>query len=179
MRFLFLLLLVLCCSGCFPYKIAPKIKSHKVTKTKRFLKVLPLRYCFVFKDPKEAKEFYQFINIKLADDLEWRAINLPFQLSGTNFYLSLYEVERSTKLFNVWPLLIDEKLKEKGNDPLLSEYYKSRIGQWYILLTVHDNTLIDALHPQYPQRNELIYFLEALRKEYLSTNNYMDQFFRK
>lgn len=178
MRYFYLFLLVLCFSGCIPYKIAPKIKTHKVTKTKRFLKELPMRYSFVFKDPKEAREFYQFINIKLAGDLEWRAVNLPFQLSGTNFYLSLYEVEKSTKIVRLWPLLIDEKLKKKGYDPLLSEYYKSRIGQWYILLTVHDNTLADALHPQYPHRNKLISFLEALRKDYLSTNNYIDQFFR-
>ena len=75
--------------------------------------------------------------------------------------------------------MIDEKLSKKGYDPLLSEYYTSRTGQWYILLTEHDDTLADALEPQHPQRNELIYFLEALRKEYLSTNNYIDQFFRK
>ena len=148
-------------------------------KTKRFLKQLPFRHGFVFKDPKDAREFYQFVNVKLADTSEWSAINLPFQLEGTKFYLSLYEVKKTTKMFNLLPFLIDKKLMEKGNDPLLSEHYRSRIGQWYLLLTVHDDTLEDALAPQHSQRNELIHFLEALRKEYLSTNNYIDQFFRK
>ena len=49
-------------------------------KTKRFIKQLPFRYGIVFKDPKDAGEFYQFVNINLADTTEWSAINLPFQL---------------------------------------------------------------------------------------------------
>ncbi|MEL0226776.1 MAG: hypothetical protein VW912_08940 [Flavobacteriaceae bacterium] len=69
-------------------------------KTKRFIKHLPFRYGFVFKDPKDAGEFYKFVNINLADTTEWSAINLPFQLEGTRFYLSLYEVEKATKTLN-------------------------------------------------------------------------------
>lgn len=133
-------------------------------KTKRFIKQLPFRYGFVFKDPKDAGEFYQFVNIKLADTSEWSAINLPLQLEGTKFYFSLYEVEKTTKTFNLLPLLIDEKITEKGHDPLLSEHYMSRIGQWYIMLTVHDNTLADTLAPQHPQSNELIHFLEPCER---------------
>ena len=70
-------------------------------KTKRFIKQLPFRYGFVFEDPKDAREFYQFVNVKLAGTSDWSAINLPFQLEGTRFYLSLYEVEKATKTLNL------------------------------------------------------------------------------
>ena len=72
-------------------------------KTKRFVKKLPLRYGFVFKDPKDANEFYQFINVKLSDYGEWKDANLPFQIEETNFYLSIYEVEKTTKTLNLLP----------------------------------------------------------------------------
>ena len=84
-RTLSVIFLVLCCSACIPYKIAPSIKTYKVMKTKRFIKQLPFRYGIVFKDPNDAGEFYQFVNINLADTTEWSAINLPFQLEGTRF----------------------------------------------------------------------------------------------
>ena len=148
-------------------------------KTKRFVKKLPLRYGFVFKDPKDANEFYQFINVKLSGYREWKDANLPFQVEETNFYLSFYEVEKTTKTLNLLPIIIDERLKDKGYDPLLSEYHNSRKGQWYLLLTVSDDALLDGLSPKHPRYKALISYLEDLRKEYLNTNNYIDQFFQK
>lgn len=148
-------------------------------KTKRFVKNLPLRYGFVFKDTKEANEFYQFVNIKLSGTNQWNVANLPFQVEGTNFDLSLYEVEKTTKTFNLLPFLIDERLKEKGYAPLLSDFHNSRRGQWYLLLTVRDDALFDGLSPKHPQYNAIVEYLEYLRKEYLNTNNYIDQFFQK
>jgi hypothetical protein len=88
-------------------------------------------------------------------------------------------VEKTTKTLNLLPILIDERLKEKGYDPLLSAYHNSRRGQWYLVLTVSDDALLDGLSPKHPHYNAIVNYLEDLRKEYLNTNNYIDQFFQK
>lgn len=148
-------------------------------KTKRFVKQLPLRYCFVFKDPKDVNEFYQFINIKLSGYREWKDANLPFQIEETNFNLSFYEVVKTTKTLNLLPILIDERLKEKSYVPLLSEHHNSLRGQLFLVLTVSDDALLDGLSPKHPHCIAIVKYLEDLRKEYLNTNNYIDQFFQK
>ena len=64
------LLIVIAClllSSCIPVKIAPKIEKDKVMLAKRFKRQLPRDHAYIFKDPKEADEFYNYINTKISD----------------------------------------------------------------------------------------------------------------
>ena len=62
------LLLYICIAAvstsCIPLSFAPNIKTDKVKLAKRFKRDLPKRYGFIFEDPKEADDFYTFINTK-------------------------------------------------------------------------------------------------------------------
>ena len=51
-------------SSCVPVRIAPSIQDYKVMKGKRFKKGLSKRYFFIFEDPKEANQFYNYVNTK-------------------------------------------------------------------------------------------------------------------
>ncbi|MBW1295147.1 hypothetical protein [Aquimarina litoralis] len=165
-------LLLLFCNSCFPTKIAPRIEDYKLTTGKKFKKQLPKRGAFIFEDPKNANEFYKFINakFKLNDtDVRW---NVPFKIAEKEFYFSFYEVERTSKTINIAPMIIDAALDPDDTDPGLEDLYTSRSGTWYIALTVNDEEFMDPLKENYPQKEEVIAYLRNLKKEYLSTRNY-------
>ncbi|WP_139195729.1 hypothetical protein [Aquimarina amphilecti] len=166
-------------SACFPTKIAPNIKEDKVMVAEKFKKGLPKRNSFIFEDPKDANEFYQYINNKfnLNDtDVRW---NVPFIVNNTEYYLSFNEVERTTKVINVAPMIIDAALENNDLGPALEDSYTSRSGKWYLVLTVNDEEFMDCLKESYTKRDEIVVFLRQLRKEYLSTKNYTSLLFKK
>ncbi len=166
-------------SSCVPTKIAPNIKDDKVMVAKKFKKGLPKRNSFIFEDPKNANEFYQYINYKfdLNDkDVQW---NVPFIVNDIEYYLSFHEVERSTKTINLAPMVIDAALEQNDHTPILEELYTSRSGKWYVVLTVNDQDFKDCLKEGYDERDEIVVFLRQLRKEYLSTSHYESLLFKK
>ncbi|WP_299440895.1 hypothetical protein [uncultured Aquimarina sp.] len=166
-------------SSCIPTKIAPNIKEDKVMVAKKFKKGLPKRNSFIFEDPKNANEFYQYINnkFKLNDkDVEW---NVPFIVNNTEYYLSFHEVERSTNTINLAPMVIDAALEQNDHTPILEELHTSRSGKWYVVLTVNDEDFKDCLKENYAKRDEIVVFLRQLRKEYLSTSHYESLLFKK
>ncbi|MHA7059056.1 hypothetical protein ACWGOQ_0017655 [Aquimarina sp. M1] len=172
---LFLLLF----SSCIPTKIAPNIKEDKVMVAKKFKKGLPKRNSFIFEDPKNANEFYQYINNKFKltnKDVGW---NVPFFVNKVEYYLSFHEVERTTNTINLAPMVIDAALENQEMSPVLEDSYFSRNGKWYIVLTVNDKGFKDCLKENYAQRDEIVVFLRQLRKEYLSTSNYKSLLFKK
>jgi len=171
--------LILLFSSCIPTRIAPNIEEDKVMIAKKFKKKLPKRNSFIFEDPKKANEFYAFINakFKLNDtNVQW---NVPFIVHTKTYYFSFYEVEKSSKTINLAPLIIDAVLDRNDIDPVLEDAYTSRIGQWYIVLTVNDRDINDCLKPGYTKRDEIVEFLRQLQKEYLTTSNYKSLLFKK
>ncbi|MFD2564677.1 MULTISPECIES: hypothetical protein [Aquimarina] len=159
-------------SSCIPTRIAPNIKEDKVMVAKKFKKGLPKRSSFIFEDPKNANEFYQFINykFKLNDkDVAW---NAPFIINKEEYYLSFHEVERTSSTINLAPMIIDAALEANEVNPVLENLYTSRSGKWYVVLTVNDQDFKDCLKDNYLKRDEIVTFLRQLRKEYLSTSNY-------
>ena len=167
-----LALLFLTLYSCIPTRIAPKIETHKIVETKKFSKELPQGYGFAFEDPKDANEFYSYVNSKY--DLAYTEVeyNVPFELDGEKLYLSFYECERTTKTLNLIPILVDAKLENDGSTPLLEDLHTSRSGQWYIIITVRDVTLKDVLNEDHKQHVALKEYLESLRQEYLATHHY-------
>ncbi len=178
MRYVLTLLAFLMVSSCIPLRIAPTIKEEKVMLAKKFKRKLPKRYAFIFEDPKDAGEFYNYINTKYGLDHQNVERNAPIMVNNTTFFLSFYETEIPTKTINLIPILIDAGLTKNGIDPVLEDAEFSRIGNWYIALTVSDATMEDALHPGHEAHRKIITYLRKLRIEYLNTTNYYNALFR-
>ncbi len=154
--------------------MAPRIEGAKVYEGKKFKKQLPKHHVYVFEDPKNANEFYTYINAKFDIDYDVAGGNVPITIHGKKYYLTFYEVERSTKTVNLVPIAVDVVMESKGNDPLFDDSYTSRSGNWYIALTVTDDHFQDNLKDNDPARKVILKHLDQLRNEYLSTANYME-----
>ena len=178
MRRILFYFLLLFLNSCIPLSVAPTISEYKITKAKRFKRDLPKVYGFIIEDRKYADEFYHFINLKY--DLGHLNVetNVPFQIDGRFFYLSFFEREKVTRTLNLIPIFVDAKLASDESDPLLEEHHSSRIGKWYIIITVADEQMEDALASEYELREKVIQYLKDLKEEYYSTDNYMEAYLK-
>ena len=169
-----LLFLITFFTSCIPTKIAPRFKNqdYKVMQAKKFKRKLPRETSFIFKDPKNADEFYYFINTKLSLQHKSVGYNSPFQLDGETFYLTYREVNIEDKTLNIGLAAIDLVLNEKAGFTVFDDNYSSRKGHWYILLTVYDEEIKNCLLKNYPKRKKVLEYLKTLKKEYLETHNY-------
>jgi len=179
MKLLLLLFSLLLLASCIPLKIAPKIENEKLIVAKKFKRTLPRKHSYVFEDPKDADEFYNYINTKYELNHEEVEYNVPVIINENEYFLSFHEVERVTRTINLIPLFIDAGLDSKGYSPVFEDMHSSRTGNWYIVLTVSDSKLNDCLDPKYGDRAMVIDYLKKERLEYLGTTNYMDALFRK
>lgn len=164
--------------GCIPLKIAPRFEGARVYVGKKFKKNLPQQNVYVFEDPKNANEFYHYINAKYKLDYDVVGGNLPLVIGDKKYYLTFYEVERSTQTVNLVPIAVDVALAANGHDPYLADAEYSRAGSWYIALTVTDDDFKDNLKETYPSRELLLKHLDAMRQEYLSTANYTEVYLK-
>ena len=174
MKQLILLFCVLICFSCIPLRIAPNIENDKVMVAKKFKRKLPKRYAFIFEDPKDANEFYNYVNTKYElnhQDVEW---NVPFIIDGEELFFSFHETEIPDKTLNLLPVFIDLTLKPKDWDPVFEGAYETRKGNWYLVLTVSDFEFKDCLKSNYESREKVLKYLRDLKTEYLSTSNYME-----
>lgn len=179
MKQLLILLVFFTFYSCIPLRIAPNIKEDKVMVAKKFKRKLPRRNAFIFEDPKNAEEFYNYINTKYElnhIDVGW---NVPITIEGEKLFLTYYEIEIPTKTINLIPILIDVGLESNGYDPLLADAEFSRIGNWYLVLTVTDSDFNDCLKPSYKFQKEIIKYLRSLRIEYLNTHEYVQVLLKK
>jgi len=155
-------------TSCIPTKIAPAIEDYKVTVAKKFKKGLPKTHAFVFEDPKNANEFYSYVNNKFNrndTNVYW---NVPAVIGDNTYYLSFYEVERTSKAINIAPIIADIALVAISETSVnaFHDLYISRDGKWYVVLTVDDEAFNDSLDSNYAKR-------------YLSTTNYTSLLFKK
>lgn len=61
---------------------------------------------------------------------------------------------------------------DNENDTVFEDSYSSRIGHWYLILTVLNNDMEDCLSPDYQNRDAVVKYLRDLREEYLTTSDY-------
>ena len=165
-------------SSCIPLSIAPQIKEDKIKIAKRFKRHLPKQYALIFNDPKDADEFYHFINSKYQLNYDRVEDNVPFKIDGEEFAFSFYEVEKTTKTINFLPMLLDAAISD-GEDPIFEDSYATRTGKWYIALVAADENLNDCLDPKHESRDKVIAYLRNLRIEYLNTTNYLEAMLKK
>ena len=173
-KFIFFLLLGCSTNSCIPLQIAPNIEGGKIYRGKKFQKQLPKQEVYVFEDPKNANEFYTYINAKFDIDYDVDGGNVPIIINDQKYYFTFYEVERKTKTVNLIPIAVDTALDSKDIDPVFENSYISRSGSWYIALTVTDDNFNDNLKIADPAYKEIIKYLDHLRSEYLNTANYME-----
>ena len=88
MRYIVGLLCLVILQSCFPVAIAPDLSSGAVKKASKFNKKLPDRYSYIFTDPKDADEFYTYINTKFNLQHNYVEDNVPIVLDGDNYYIS-------------------------------------------------------------------------------------------
>lgn len=178
-KVLLLTISVLFVTSCIPLRIAPNIKDYKLTTGKRFKKGLPKKTVFVFEDPKEANEFYNYVNTKFQLQDYYVDVEVPFEVEGNSYFFSFYEVEIPTKTINLVPIVLDGILSEAADmDPIFEEVHSSRIGNWYIAMEVFNETEKDCLQEGSISRDIVLSYLRDLKNEYLSTNNYNEVVFK-
>ena len=179
-KFLILCLSILV-SSCIPIKIAPKFKNeeYRIVRAKKFKRKLPRETSFIFKDPKDAEEFYNFLNTKFQLNHQNVGLNTPFQLEGKTFYLSYNETEKEDESVKLPMVLIDLKRKSNGNSALFEGAYTKRLGHWYIILTVYDENVENCLLDNHPMKQKMTEYLKQLKQEYLTTHNYEQLLFTK
>ena len=158
--------------SCIPYAKAPKLEENHVSRAKKFQKDLPRMYAYIFEDPKKANEFFDFIGYKFNPDPDYFTSNIPISVEGSKYFLSFYEVERSSKTLNLIPVILDKVLEEKGVDHVMEGMYETRKGTWYFALTVTDEQVVDALNPDYKNKQAVVDYLYDLKQKYLQTQNY-------
>ncbi|WP_299117017.1 hypothetical protein [uncultured Winogradskyella sp.] len=181
MKRILIILVSLTTISCIPYKIAPKFKNedYKVIKAKKFQRKLPRETSFIFKDPKNADEFYNYINKKFNLNHHNVGLNTPFLLNDKTFYLSYTEIERTDESLILPFAITDLKRSSNGNDSIFEDNYTTRKGYWYIILTVYDEDLKNCLLDKHPMRSDAIRYLKSLKQEYLTTHNYEELLFTK
>ncbi|WP_233267608.1 hypothetical protein [Algibacter sp. L1A34] len=179
MKLLSLIFITVFCFSCIPVRIAPTIKTDKVMVAKKFKRKLPKRQAFIFEDPKNSNEFYNYVNTKYELQHQDVEFNVPFKVDGQLLYFSFHEVEIPNKTFNLIPVILDAKLDHEGYDPLFEDSYTSRQGNWYIVITVNDEAMNDCLKPNNLYKASVLKYLKQMRLEYLNTSNYLEALLRR
>lgn len=182
----FLLCTCLCIafSSCIPIRIAPNIKDYKVTKGKKFKRGLPKKTLFIFEDPKDADDFYHYVNTKFQLDDYYVDVQVPFEAEGNQYYFSFYEVEIPDKAINLFPLIFDVAVSAAtGSDevePIMTEDAEEilRNGNYYIGIEVFTDEEKDCLSENSLSRPIVLKYLRKLKKEYLDTDNYNEIVFK-
>ncbi|NAS10998.1 hypothetical protein [Poritiphilus flavus] len=182
------LLLCICLSigisSCIPIRIAPNIKDYKITKGKKFKRGLPKKTMFIFEDPKDADDFYHYVNTKFQLDDYYVDVQVPFEAGGSHYYFSFYEVEIPDKAINLFPLIFDVAVSAAvGSDevePIMSDDAEEilRNGNYYIGIEVFNDEEKDCLAETSLSRPIVLKYLRELKKEYLATDNYNEIVFK-
>tara|TARA_R110002167_G_scaffold201152_1_gene404688 strand:+ start:196 stop:798 length:603 start_codon:yes stop_codon:yes gene_type:complete len=171
-------------NSCIPLRIAPDIDDYKITKGKSFKKGLPKREMFVFEDPKEADEFYDYVNIKFQLNNENVYDDVPFEINTQTYFFSFYEVEIPDKTINLFPVVLDvfvnAALGNEDVEPIFSDDKNgvTRNGHWYIAIEAYSDHEKDCLKVGSLSREVVLNYLRALKKEYISTHNYNETVFK-
>jgi hypothetical protein len=181
MKRLIILLIYFVCTSCIPTKIAPKFKNedYKIMSAKKFQKKLSKEEVFIFPDPKNADEFYTYIDKKYRLNGNNVGFNVEFQLDGQLLYLTYKEVEREDKTLNLGVIATDLVIEKNTGSTILQDAYTSRKGYWYLILSVYDSDKKNCLEDNHPLKSKAIQYLKALKNEYLTTHNYEELLFTK
>lgn len=172
-----LICVLLIFSACIPIRIAPKIKDHKLMVAKKFKRSLPRETAYIFSDPKDANEFYNYINTKFKlQDLDV-GYNSPVKIGDKTYYLTYHETEIPNKTLNLPLIVADAALEKEGYPSLFVNNHVRRKGNWYLVLTIYDEDIRNCLLKKHPDHQKVLAYLNEMKTEYLRTSNYMETLF--
>ncbi len=183
-RSLLCLSVILILQSCIPIRIAPTIDDYKITKGKKFKRSLSKRQMFIFEDPKDAEHFYNYINTKYQLGHIDVYDDIPFVIDRQQYFFAWYEIEIANKTLHLAPAMVDVVINGAlGNEefePYLMESSNNytRKGNWYIAIEVYSDLEKDCLQSDSLSREVVLKYLSALKKEYLSTQNYNEVVFK-
>ncbi|WP_299431053.1 hypothetical protein [uncultured Maribacter sp.] len=168
-------------TSCVPIRIAPSISDYNVTKGKKFKRSLSKRQMFIFEDPKEANDFYNYVNTKY--DLQHIDVydNVPFKINEEQYFFSFYEVKIPDKAINFFPFVTSVLFNAAiGNfeDAEIEDPTMDRKDNWYLAIEVYSDLEKDCLEINSLSREVVLKYLRTLKKEYLSTHNYNEIVFK-
>lgn len=166
--------------SCIPLRVAPNIENYKVTKGKKFKRSLPKRQMFIFEDSKQAGHFYNYVNTKFQLDDKDVYDDIPFEISGQQYFFAFYEIDIPDKSINLFPVLFEAALNAAvGNeDDGDAEAEEIRKDNYYIAIEAYSDSEKDCLSIDALSREVVLKYLSKLRKEYLATNNYNELVFK-
>lgn len=138
---------------------------------------------FIFEDAKEAEQFYNFVNIKFQLDDTNVYDDVPFDISGQQYFFAWYEVEIPDKNLNLAPMFFHLFVGAAlGNEDPLEDYDGEgdlvRRDNWYLAIEVYNDLEPDCLVDTSLSREGVLKYLRALKKEYLATHNYNETVFK-
>ncbi|SHI48892.1 hypothetical protein [Pseudozobellia thermophila] len=167
--------------SCIPVRVAPSIKDYKVTKGKRFKRSLSKRNFFIFEDPKEANEFYNYVNTKFQLNHVNVYDDVPFTIDGQNYFFAFYEISIPNKTLNLAPALFNvamNRLLDTEDDTYIDGQDMLRKDDWYIAIEVYSDAEKDCLSEDSLSRDSVLAYLRGLKNEYLTIHNYHETVFR-
>jgi len=179
-----LLAMLITCNACIPIRIAPTIEDYKLVKGKRFRNGLPKKTVFVFEDPKDEAEFYNYIDTKYQLNDYYVDVEVPFQIDDEPYFLSFYEVMIEDKSLDLTPLATAILMSVALGDDDVGGYVSDdaeplrRKGNWYIAIEVFSEAEEDCLSESYRNREKVLAYLRDLKKEYLNTDSYNELLFK-
>lgn len=180
-KYLSLFLVALFLNSCIPLRIAPSISDYNVTKGKKFKRSLSRRQMFIFEDPKQANQFYDYVNTKYHLEHENVYDDIPFEMNGEQYFFSFYEVEIPDKAINLFPVVTSILFNAAIGtleDAEIAEPTMARSDNWYLAIEVYSDLEKDCLEINSLSREVVLKYLRALKKEYLSTHNYNEVVFK-
>ncbi|MEP0214661.1 MAG: hypothetical protein ABJD66_15695 [Cellulophaga sp.] len=184
MKNLFLVVILAFVQSCIPLRVSPNIEDYKIAKGKNFKRGLTKHQVFIFEDPKDESEFYNYVYVKYQLYNTDVFYNVPFFINDVPYYFSFYEVEKKDKSIDLFTptlgVLVNRAIGSNDNpSDLFNEQPRIRIdGNYFIAINVTDDDGKDCLDENSLSRPLVLNYLRALKKEYLATHNYNELLFK-
>ena len=169
MKKLIILLLSVTATSCISLRKAPTNFTHRIEVAKKFKRDFPKELAYIFEDPKDANQFYNYINIKYQLNDTDVGSNVPVVIDNKTYFITYHEAEIPDKKLNLLGIAIDATLVVNRLDPVFKDGYVKRVGHWFIALTVYDENDKNCLKSKHPEQKMVLDYLSLLHNEYLNS----------
>ena len=171
MKKLFILLVPFIITSCISLRKAPSNFTYRIEVAKKFKRQFPKELAYIFEDPKDANQFYKYINTKFQLNDTDVGYNVPITIDNKSYFITYHEAEIADKKLNLLGIAVDATLAVNDLDPVFDQGYVKRNGHWFLALTVYDENNNNCLKSKYPERKNVLDFLNLLQNEYLNSHS--------
>ena len=171
MKKLFILLFACVITSCISLRKAPTNFTYKIEVAKKFKRQFPKELAYIFEDPKDANEFYKYIDSKFQLNNTDVGLNVPIIIDNKAYFITYHEAEIPDKKLNLLGIAVDATLVANELDPVFDKGYVNRVGHWFLAITVYDENNNNCLKSKYPERKNVLDYLNLLQNEYLNSHS--------